>query len=38
MSSAKRFLVGALMTAATLVAILFVVRRSPDNIRSLFQA
>lgn len=38
MSSAKRIIVGSLMTAATLVLIFFVVRRSPDNVRALFQA
>ncbi len=38
MSSAKRILVGLTMTALTLVAIFFVVRRSPDNVRALFQA
>lgn len=38
MSQAKKVFVGLGMTALALVAIFFVVRRSPDNVRSLFQA
>lgn len=38
MSQVKRLAVGLLMTAITLVALFFFVRRAPDNIRALFQA
>lgn len=38
MSHVKKALIGIGLTALALVAIMFVVRRSPDNVRALFQA
>ncbi len=38
MSQVKRFAFGILMTGLTVAALFFIVRRSPDNIRALFQA
>ena len=38
MSNAKKVLIGLGLTAVSMIVVLFVVRRMPDNVRALFQA